>query len=462
MVHTVVVGLGRSGMGAARLLAQSGTAVTVIDSGTSEALNQRSNLLKQQGLEVYLGIPLHASSFDPWLNDLQRVVISPGIAWDHPTLQHLRSHGVAIDGEMAVAWDALQSIPWIGITGTNGKTTVTHLLSHVLEHSGLKAPMGGNMGFSAAEMGLELKGHTTEHPDWLVMELSSYQIEAAERIHPSIGIWTTLTPDHLERHGTLENYREIKRGLLERSELAILNADDPDLRQQRKSWNSGLWVSANGRSPDGNPVDIWIDAEGWVREPEQALFQAKALKLPGNHNLQNMLLVTATARRIGLTAAQIEAALQAFPGVPHRLEQLGQLRGIAVFNDSKATNYDAAEVGLRAMQGPTVVLAGGSVKRGDASGWLEQLTQQACGVVLFGDGAAELHRMVQSSSYAGDVNCCSDLAEAVNAAVVLAQQKNASNILLSPACASFDQYSDFEARGDHFRGLIATHPFSSS
>ena len=137
MVHTVVVGLGRSGMGAARLLAQSGTAVTVIDSGTSEALNQRSNLLQQQGVEVHLGIPLQASSFDPWLNDLQRVVISPGIAWDHPTLQHLRSHGVAIDGEMAVAWDALQSIPWIGITGTNGKTTVTHLLSHVLEHSGL-------------------------------------------------------------------------------------------------------------------------------------------------------------------------------------------------------------------------------------------------------------------------------------------------------------------------------------
>ena len=462
MVHTVVVGLGRSGMGAARLLAQSGTAVTVIDSGTGEALNQRSNLLQQQGVEVHLGIPLQASSFDPWLNDLQRVVISPGIAWDHPTLQHLRSHGVAIDGEMAVAWDALQSIPWIGITGTNGKTTVTHLLSHVLEHSGLKAPMGGNMGVSAAEMGLELQGSTTNHPDWLVMELSSYQIEAAERIHPSIGIWTTLTPDHLERHGTLENYRAIKRGLLERSELAILNADDPDLRQQRKSWNGGLWVSANGPSPDDNPVDVWIDAEGWVREAEQALFEAKALKLPGDHNLQNMLLVTAAARRIGLTAAQIQAALQAFPGVPHRLEPLGQLRGIAVFNDSKATNYDAAEVGLRAMQGPTVVLAGGSVKRGDASGWLEQLTQQACGVVLFGDGAAELHRMIQSSSYAGDVNCCSDLAEAVNAAVVLAQQKNASNILLSPACASFDQYNDFEARGDHFRGLIATHPFSSS
>ena len=462
MVHTVVIGLGRSGMGAARLLAQSGTAVTVIDSGTGEALNQRSHLLKQQGMEVHLGIPLQASSFDPWLNDLQRVVISPGIAWDHPTLQWLRRKGVSIEGEMAVAWDALEHIPWIGITGTNGKTTVTHLLSHVLEHSGLIAPMAGNMGVSAAEMGLEIQESTTNHPDWLVMELSSYQIEAAERIQPTIGIWTTLTPDHLERHATLDNYRAIKRGLLERSELAILNADDPDLRQQRKNWTHGLWVSADGPSPDGNPVDLWIDSEGWVREPEQALFQAKALKLPGGHNLQNMLLVTAAARRIGLTATQIEAALQAFKGVPHRLEPLGHLQGIAVFNDSKATNYDAAEVGLRAMQGPTVVLAGGSMKLGDASGWLKQLTQQACAVVLFGDGATELQRIIQTTSYLGSVVCCSDMAEAVDAAVDLAQQKSASNILLSPACASYDQYTDFEARGDHFRRLIATHPLNKS
>ena len=462
MAHTVVVGLGRSGMGAARLLAQSGIAVSVIDSGTGQALEQRSTLLKQQGVEVHLGVPMQTSSFDPWLDDLRRVVISPGIAWDHPTLQDLRSHGVAVDGEMAVAWDALQSIPWICITGTNGKTTVTHLLNHVLEHSGLMAPMAGNMGVSAAEMGLEIQESTTNHPDWLVMELSSYQIEAAERIQPTIGIWTTLTPDHLERHGTLDNYRAIKRGLLERSELAILNADDPDLRQQRKNWTHGLWVSSDGPNPDGNPVDIWIDAEGWVRDPEQALFHAKALKLPGGHNLQNMLLVTAAARRIGLTATQIEAALQAFKGVPHRLEPLGRLQGIAVFNDSKATNYDAAEVGLRAMQGSTVVLAGGSIKLGDASGWLEQLTHQACAVVLLGDGATELQRIIQTSSYPGAVVCCSDMAEAVDAAIDLAQQKSASNILLSPACASFDQYTDFEARGDHFRRLIATHPLNKN
>lgn len=455
MVHTIVVGLGRSGMGAARLLAQSGTAVSVIDSGTGETLEQRAQLLRQQGIAVQLGLPLEPASFQTWQDGMQRVVISPGIAWDHPTLQTLRSNGIAIDGEMAVAWDALQQIPWIGITGTNGKTTVTHLLSHVLEHSGLNAPMGGNMGLSATELGLTLQNNARQQPDWLVMELSSYQIEAAQRIRPQIGIWTTLTPDHLERHGTLAAYRAIKRGLLERSELPIFNGDDPDLRQQRNSWEGGIWVSAEGPGPDGTPVDLWIDAQGWVREAHQALFEASTLKLPGQHNLQNMLLVTAAARHIGLSAEQIRSALQAFPGVPHRLEPLGHLQGIAVFNDSKATNYDAAEVGLRAMQGPTLVLAGGSTKQGDASGWLDQLQQRACAVVLFGAGAAELNQLIQRSNYQGKVVRCQNLEQGVEIATVLAQQLQASNILLSPACASFDQYRDFEARGDHFRALIA-------
>ena len=281
MPHTVVVGLGRSGLGAARLLSQSGTSVSVIDSGTGTELDQRAELLRDQGIDVRLGVPLEPDSFQTWRAELQRVVISPGIAWDHPTLQKLRSDGIAIDGEMAIAWDALNTIPWVAITGTNGKTTVTHLLSHVLQHSGLKAPMGGNMGVSAAELGLARRDSTAEVPDWLVMELSSYQIEAAQRIQPRIGIWTTLTPDHLERHGTLEAYRTIKRGLLERSELAILNADDPDLRQQRSSWRGGLWVSAEGPKPDGVAVDLWIDADGWVRDCDGSLFRATALKLPG-------------------------------------------------------------------------------------------------------------------------------------------------------------------------------------
>ena len=159
MGQTVVVGLGRSGQGAARLLNASGNHVTVIDSGEGAALNQLSNQLQQQGIAVQLNTPLLFESFTPWLDQLQQVVISPGIAWDHPTLLQLRQAGIAVDGEMALAWDALQHIPWVGITGTNGKTTVTHLLSHVLCSSGIQAPMGGNMGVSAAEMALSLQHH---------------------------------------------------------------------------------------------------------------------------------------------------------------------------------------------------------------------------------------------------------------------------------------------------------------
>ena len=373
---------------------------------------------------------------------------------NHPTIEQLRQHAVAVDGEMAVAWDALKHIPWVGITGTNGKTTVTHLLSHVLDQAGLAAPMGGNMGVSAADMALSLQQGSTPSPDWLVMELSSYQIEAADRIRPRIGIWTTLTPDHLERHGSVDAYRAIKRGLLERSDHAIFNADDPDLRQQRQSWTGGTWVSTDPTQPDGHPADLWIDAEGWVRDRTERLFPAEALAMPGDHNRQNMLLVTAAARQIGLSPASIEAGLRSFRGVPHRLEPLGCIGGTQVFNDSKATNYDAAAVGLRAMQGPVVVLAGGSTKQGDASDWLRELHRKACAVVLFGAGAAELKELITTANFPGPLTLCEDLPAAVDQALQSADGLGASSLLLSPACASFDQYRDFEARGDHFKQLI--------
>ena len=165
MAQTVVIGLGRSGLGAARLLQASGHSVSVIDSGQGELLEAKAESLREQGIEVRLQSPFAIDSFRPWLDDVQRVVISPGIPWDHPTIEQLRQHGIAVDGEMAVAWDALQHIPWVGITGTNGKTTVTHLLSHVLGKAGLAAPMGGNMGVSAAEMALSLQRQSAAPPD---------------------------------------------------------------------------------------------------------------------------------------------------------------------------------------------------------------------------------------------------------------------------------------------------------
>ena len=245
MTLQVVLGLGRSGIGAARLLHQGGERVLVLDSGDQPVLQERAESLRREGISVQLNTPLDPASFTALPERPLRVIVSPGIRWDHPALLSLRQQGIHTDGEITTAWEATAGIPWIGITGTNGKTTVTHLVAHLLQAAGLDAPMCGNVGYSAAELALERANATA--PNWLVVELSSYQIESAPRLAPRIGVWTTLTPDHLERHGSLDNYRAIKRSLLERSEVRILNGDDPDLRSRAASWDHAHWITAGSR-----------------------------------------------------------------------------------------------------------------------------------------------------------------------------------------------------------------------
>lgn len=484
---TVVVGLGRSGIGAARLLRALGEPVCLAESRSGDALAEQAAALETEGIPVHLGLPLDAERFfDAFTPPPATVVVSPGIRFDHPALEALRARGVAVQGELVGAWKAGRAVPWIGITGTNGKTTVTHLVHHLLVAGGLDAPLCGNVGTSAADVvrqrivaGRAASGVSPARPaspasaasgapagasgsgrrafpDWLVVELSSYQIEAAPELAPAIGIWTTLTPDHLERHGTLDAYRAIKRQLLEQSGLRILNADDPDLRSRAASWDQARWITAGPRQAAldaGIDPHLWIEA-GEVWNAEGPLFPAAALAMPGDHNRQNLLLATAAALAAGLTPAVIEAACRAFPGVPHRLERIREVGGITWFNDSKATNYDAAEVALRALTGPLVVLAGGQSKQGDAAGWINQLEQQAAVVILYGAARQEFAALLAAAGYGGRVESVEGLDQAVPLAQQLAVAGSCVAVLLSPACASFDQYSDFEARGDHFRSLV--------
>ncbi len=448
--------MGRSGLGAARLLRARGLEVTLLESRDDPDLRRQAMGLRQEGIEVRLGVPLSA---DACLADPARpphgVVVSPGIRWDHPVLEELRRRGVGVQGEMVPAWESCNGVPWIGITGTNGKTTVTHLVHHLLAVAGLDAPLCGNVGFSAAELALERMAAAADPPDWLVVELSSYQIEAAPQIAPAIGVWTTLTPDHLERHGTLDNYRAIKRLLLENSTVRILNADDPDLRSHASSWDRADWVSAGPAEALPAAVEpfLWIEA-GMVTGRRGALFPADCLAMPGEHNRQNLVMAAAVALHAGVEPAVMERGFRSFPGVPHRLERIREHRGVAYFNDSKATNYDAAEVALRAMSGPAVVLAGGRAKVGDAGAWLAELGRSAPAVVLFGEAAEPFAAMLAGSGYGGTVRTTRSLEEAVPLAAELAGTTGSPNVLLSPACASFDQYTDFEARGDHFRRLV--------
>ena len=184
------------------------------------------------------------------------------------------------------------------------------------------------------------------------------------------------------------------------------------------------------------------------------LMEAGCLAMPGDHNRQNLLMAAAAGLQAGLSGAQMEQAFRAFPGVPHRLERIREHSGIRWFNDSKATNYDAAEVALKALDGPLVALAGGQSKLGDASAWLTALKQKAAAVVLFGAASGEFEGLLARGGYGGEVHLCEGLAEAVPLAASLAPRLSCSAVLLSPACASFDQYSDFEARGNHFRQLV--------
>jgi UDP-N-acetylmuramoylalanine--D-glutamate ligase len=431
--------------------------VRLFESRDTPELRQRAAELKAEGIDVSLATPLVMESFDALPAAPQAVVVSPGIRWDHPVLEELRRRGVPVEGELLAAWRASAEVPWIGITGTNGKTTVTHLVHHLLSHAGLDAPLCGNVGFSAAELVRERCRPGQARPDWLVVEVSSYQIEQTPELAPAIGLWTTLTPDHLERHGTLANYRAIKRRLLENSRVRVLNADDPDLRERAASWDFADWVSAGARQdlPAAIQPFLWVEA-GLVHGADGPLFPADCLAMPGAHNRQNLLMATAVGLHAGLGSAVMEEAFRRFPGVPHRLERIRERRGVTWFNDSKATNYDAAEVALRALEGPLVVLAGGEAKQGEARGWLEQLARQASAVVLFGAARESFAALLAAATYPGAVVLCEGMAEAVERADALSG--NARAVLLSPACASFDQYRDFEARGDHFRQLVAALP----
>lgn len=448
--RVVVVGFGRSGTGAARLLKAQGADVCLLESGNSADLQKRANCLTAEGINVELAKPLSLASFAVLP---ERVVLSPGIAFDHPAIQQLRDQGVAVVGEMEVAWNGFNGVPWIGVTGTNGKTTVTSLLGHLLKQAGLDAPVCGNIGSSAAELALERRGGAT--PAWAVVELSSFQIEAAPSVAPKIGIWTTLTPDHLDRHGNVNNYRSIKASLLRRSEIQIFNADDPDLCSHASDWPRALWVSAKPKQqlPAFINTHIWIDS-GHVHNKNGPLFPASALAMPGSHNKQNLVLATAAALQVGLSANQIAQGCRSFPGVSHRLELIDTQNEVFFYNDSKATNYDASLVALQALPGPLVLLAGGRAKRGEPAAWLKALALKAKAVVLFGEATPTFNELLGASGYGGKIELREGLAEAVPLAAQLAKELGANAVLLSPACASFDQYENFEQRGDHFRKLV--------
>ncbi|MEM6434001.1 MAG: UDP-N-acetylmuramoyl-L-alanine--D-glutamate ligase [Cyanobacteria bacterium P01_D01_bin.115] len=441
-----VIGLGRSGIAAAKLLQQAGWAVVLSDRNAQPLMQEIIPALVTAGITVCLD-----HSFSVEKDPAELVVVSPGVPWDIPALVAARAQGIEVIGEAELAWRHLRDRPWVGITGTNGKTTVTALTAAIFQAAGLSAPACGNIGEAIGELAL-----APTPPDWVIAELSSYQIEAASTLAPDIGLWTTFTPDHLARHKTLDNYFQIKAKLLYQSKQAVLNGDDPTLLTQAAAqFPNAYWTSTQGPDAIAPLTPLTYIEAGWVKVAGTPIVAVDALNMVGEHNQQNLLMAVAAAHLAGLAPSAIAQGVKTFPGVPHRLEAVGTWQGTAYINDSKATNYDAAVVGLQAVPAPAILIAGGEAKAGDDSAWLSEIQAQAVSVLLIGNAAETFAQRLTAIGYES-YEIVETMEQAVRRSVELAPQLGAQTVLLSPACASFDQYPNFEVRGDHFRSLCQT------
>ncbi|ABM72736.1 UDP-N-acetylmuramoylalanine--D-glutamate ligase [Prochlorococcus marinus str. MIT 9515] len=447
-----VIGLGRSGFWAAKYLRSLGKKVIVWESNENEELSETKEILEKLDISVCLNKQFLFEEFSECLNQIEAVVISPAIPIDHKTIIKLKEKGIEVLGEVNIAWESLKNINWIGITGTNGKTTVTHLLSHILRTNNLLAPFAGNIGTPLCKIAYSIK---SKNIDWLVAELSSYQIEIATLcIKPKIGIWTTFTADHLDRHKTLDNYFKIKNSLLKQSEFRIYNYDDIHLRENFKSLSKGIWITTSSKQSDLDHCDYWINNEDFIVERQENLLSLKNFKLKGNHNTQNLLLAIAAARKIGLSPEKIKNALLSYEQLPHRMETIYQSNKLEIINDSKATNFDSSTAGIKAIKGAPIIISGGKLKSGSYIEWVNIINKKAKAVFLFGESSQTLKKLILEGGFKKDIFIFNDLSEVINYVYSYIENNQIETLLFSPSCSSFDQFRNYEERGDIFKKLI--------
>ena len=433
----LVVGLARSGQAAARLLSARGEPVRGCDSGSPEGAEK----LAEDGVDVRLrseGLEL--------LDAARCLVKSPGVPADAPVVAAARERGVAVIGELELAWRLLPN-RFVAVTGTNGKTTVAELLGHVWRTAGEPVAVAGNVGTPLASLVGELDAEGT-----VVCECSSFQLEDTEAFAPECAVLLNASPDHLDRHRDFDEYLRAKLRIFANQgndDAAIFNASEAVL--------SGLDLGGCGRriaycrgvDPD---CEVAL-ADGVIFAAGEPLLRTDELELLGPHNAENAMAAAAAALAMALDRGSIRDALRTFRGVAHRLERVAELGGVLYVNDSKATNVAAAAAALRSFEGGVRAILGGSLKGGDFAGLLDPVAERCQACYLIGDAAEQLAAELRpAAEHAVKLRRCADLADAVAAAAADAQPGEV--VLLSPACASFDAYRDFEERGEHFRALV--------
>jgi len=445
----MVLGAARSGTAAAELLLSLGAKVLLCDQKPQEALGALPAALSHPDCRLLLG-----QSPRPYLPSCDLLVISPGIPLSAPDVAAAGEAGVPVTGELAFAAScAAQEL--IALSGTNGKTTTVSLLGEIFRQAGRVAHVAGNIGYP-----LSLAVLNAGPEDLLIAEVSSFQLETAGSFHPAAAAMLNLTPDHLDRHGTMDAYAGLKRRLFSNmgpTDLAVLNRDDPRVRAMRDGITArAAWFSST------QPVDEGaLLRDGWIcvryGGEEKQICAAMDLRIPGRHNLENALAAAALAAGMQVPSAVIAYALRHFQGVEHRIEFSGTRAGVRYYNDSKGTNPDSTEKAIQAMSAPTVLILGGYDKHVP----FDALARCAAGsglirhAVLIGQTAGQIGGALREAGFTG-VTAAGSLEEAVRLASGLA--KPGENVLFSPACASFDMFDDYEHRGRVFKRLVQDLP----
>jgi UDP-N-acetylmuramoylalanine--D-glutamate ligase len=433
--RVLVVGLGKSGLAAAHFLKARGARVTVSDARPATLIAELSDLLDQ-------GFMVEAGSHG--LLTFRRqdlIVVSPGVPMTTPELAQVRAMGAHIIGELELGAMFLQG-QVVAITGSNGKTTTTSLVGKIFEDAGLPTLVGGNIGFPVTAM---VEASTPETMN--VIEVSSFQLETVEAFHPKIAVVLNLTPDHLDRHGTFENYASMKERIFAQQgvgDALLLNGDDAVVQGMAARAKSDVyWFSATKIVRRGtfvrDGVVMWLEKEGGVSEP---VMPVSEIHLRGAHNVENVLAAVCVAE-------SVRASVAGFNAVEHRLEFVRELAGVRYYNDSKATNVDATMKAVAAFGGGIWLILGGKDKDSDYRVLAPQLRERVKTVITIGSAAEKIERQLS-----GVVKI--EKAETMQRAVEFSQA-NASagdTVLLAPACASFDQFKNYEERGRVFKELV--------
>jgi UDP-N-acetylmuramoylalanine--D-glutamate ligase len=441
--RVLVVGLGKSGLSAAMFLRARGARVTVSDARSAVALAHEIPALLDAGIMVESG--------GHGLLTFRRqdlIVVSPGVPTDTPEVQQTKAFGMPIIGEVELASRFLQG-KIVAITGSNGKTTTTTLVGKIFSDAGLPTLVGGNIGLPVIDLVEKSTPETTS-----VLEVSSFQLETIEDFHPHIAVVLNITPDHLDRHGSFENYAAAKTRITERQgagDFLVLNAEDKATQMVAAKTKAQIfWFSLRRPVKQGAFVYgesiVFVAREGAKAEP---VMPVSEIHLKGSHNVENVLAAVCSARLAGISAEIIRHAVGGFKAVEHRLELVKSVHGVEFYNDSKATNVDAAMKAVASFGGGIHLILGGKDKDSDYGTMSDLLKERVKAVYTIGSAAEKIERQlhgVVKMVQAGTIQTA--VQEAAKAAVA------GDVVLLSPACSSFDQFENYEHRGRVFREVV--------